>query len=630
MDKSFSSQEDGASYLDLQSAMMQNDEQEKLLRRMMEQQMELQQLQQRQRALLDAQQQVSRVDFATTQDLEEKLERLQAVKQRIASLQTLLDEADNSAEPTHVQTQLPTAGGTGDSLPQSADCANTSNLVNEQLEDLYSTVTNLLADIDKMNVLSDLVDQQRREISADEMPKPAYAESSLQSSLKKPLSPLPQVNLVEANVVAKSRFNASQRNESPDTSVVERHYYYVNGKGKKEAEPPSESSFDESVAMKKPVSELWSEMRRYQSQLAELQERRRELSAYLQASQESSKSKPGYAAETSDSRRITEKNLQALQSSTQSSNKPNNFSVLKSFRDLKSANVDASTEKTNATWGGSTSTSGDESDGSIEQPNATTLTLDTTGKSLFATLPRYIEKTVFKLWNELDYQNSFLQLLLDDQKALSVLLENTLSMQKDHHTTVMYGISPDFLIYQLDNCSAQIMVYRKQIVMLHKELLELQSQFPDVDMSYGRGRLISERFCSMQKEPSFLEECNKFSPRQFSLNRLSTPVKPSATEGFLKRSTDGSFSKLYQAYQRSSPGSVFKETSNSNKNTNNSSAKKESNRTKELPVLEKSPYVSVTTVSGLNRSKTGSPRTKGLKFAEEKVKQNVQNKIIRL
>ena len=587
MNRSYSSQEETSSYLDLQTAVMQNEEREKLLRRMVEQQVELQQLQERQKALLDAQQQVSKLDFISTHDLQEKLERLQAVKQRISTLQGILDEAEASTEQQDTSVPLRSSDGAGDNSGQKEDLANASALVNDQLEDLYVTVTNLLSDIDKMNVLNDMADQQQR--AALEKSKPTVSHvKALSRNLDKSLSPLPAVKLVENNSF-RARNNLSQASDGGDMTLVERHYYTTHRLQPK-AQSPSESSFDESMAMKKPVHELWQEMRRYQVQLAELQQRRKELTSYLEANElKSSTVMCGKQNENDDKNDL--QISRAVQRRKMSDVKPNIFPSMKYFMgDLRAP--DASTERTNATWGGSTSTSGDESEGSILQPATTDSTVDATMGSTVLHLPDYVEEAVYKLWKELDYHNTFLQLLLDDQRALSVLLENTLSMQKDHHSTVMYGISPDFLIYQLDNCSAQIMVYRKQIVMLHKDLLEIQKQYPVVDISYGFGRSVQGQSYWMQHKRGSLEDVSEFSPRNFS--QKSTPMKCYTTDSTRKQSLNDSFNKSYKPFQRSPAAYSAKAADVYTSSQAVSSSSKTEGLSQNLSNLEKDSYVSIT------------------------------------
>ena len=634
MNRSFSSQDDAASYLDLQSAMAQNNEKEKLLQRMVEQQVELQQLQERQKALLDAQQRVSKMDFISTQDLQEKLDRLQAVKQRITTLQSILDDAEASAEPTESTSQVVSAAGAGDSA-QKDDVANASSLVNDQLEDLYVTVTNLLADIDKMNVLNDMADKQRLALTmskpnqrnplemakpiqrrAAEGPKPSVRHTSeigkpkvLPSSLDKSLSPLPRVKLVENSQSVKSRLNLTQSSDGADTSLVERHYY-GSRKAKPTIQSPSESSFDETAAMQKPVYELWQEMRRYQAQLAELQERRRELSAYLKENEQ----RPCERAPANDDRADNSSSFKQAVKAHSSMQKPaelveKSLPALRHFGDLKSMNVDASTERTNATWGGSTSTSGDESEGSIS-PSLQGLEIDSSNRSALAQLPDYVETAIYNLWQDLEYHNNFLQLLLDDQKALSVLLENTLSMQKDHHSSVMYGISPDFLIYQLDNCSAQIMVYRKQIVLLHKDLMEIQKQYPAVDVSYGFAKS-AQGIHFAPRERSSLNDSIQFSPRKISQSNVSTPSKFYTTENTRSRSQNDSLNKLYQAYQRSPVAfraSEAKSFSSLQVGANPKKSTPESAPSKNLHIVKKSPNVSITKASPPKKEETELPK----------------------
>ena len=589
MNRSLSSQEDTSSYLDLQSAMMQNEEREKLLRRMVEQQVELQQLQERQKALLDAQQQVSKLDFISTHDLQEKLERLQAVKHRISTLQSILDEAEASTEPASSLDPLRSSEGAGDNNAQRDDLTNASTLVNDQLEDLYATVTNLLSDIDKMNVLNDMADKQQ--LAALEASKPAASQKrSFPGSLDKTLSPLPAVKLVESNS-SKLRHNLSQTSDVGDVNLVERHFY-SGLRSNSKALSTSESSFDESMAMKKPVHELWSEMRRYQAQLAELQQRRRELTSYLKANEEKSGSHATSHRGQKEDDGYVQPNQTAKQNRKVSDVRPNIFPSMKYFMgDLKPA--DASTERTNATWGGSTSTSGDESEGSINQPTTTDTTVDAARGNIFSQLPDYVEEGVYKLWKELDYHNTYLQLLIDDQRALSVLLENTLSMQKDHHSTVMYGISPDFLIYQLDNCSAQIMVYRKQIVMLHKDLMEIQKQYPTVDLSYGFSRSVQNQSFRMAHKLGSLEDVSEFSPRNFS--QKSTPMKYYTTESMRNHSVNESLNKVYQPYQRS-PAAYFMKQTDASQSPQLilNKIKLESKSPGQMSNSETGPYVSIT------------------------------------
>ena len=562
MNRSFSSQEDAASYLDLQSAIVANEDREKLLQRMAEQQLELQQLQRRQKALLDAQHQVSQMDFVTTQDLQEKLERLQIVKHRIGTLQNLLDAAEAS-EQVQSANERPNSTGAGDIRTSKDEYANTSTLVNEQLEDLYCTVTNLLKDIDKMNVLNELVDQKRS--AALEISKPySNANGSPQKvskpsycSDKKTVSPLPHVKLVKTSKVKRLPHNLTHSSGSPDNSLVERHYY-SNTKPEAHQKVSPESSFDEASAMQKPVSELWNEMRRYQLQLVQLQQKRKELSSYIKATEEF-KANASYDNSKSDDHQFQHVPNSNPSDSYQTM-KETSFTINNYFQNSKGtaiSNNDALTERTSATWGGSTSTSGDESIGSIAQPDLDYSMQTDPNKSNLSQLPEYVETIVFKLWDDLDMQNKFLQLLLDDQKALSILLENTLNMQKNTCNTVMYGISPDFLIYQLDNCSAQIMVYRKNIVSLHKELQEIQKQYPEIDISYGRSQSPYKHSLKLEQSMSTFSDSSKFSPKKNLPSRRSTPLKYYTTnnekqKGCSDQAKD-SFSHVYEAYKRTPP-----------------------------------------------------------------------------
>ncbi|XP_076816421.1 uncharacterized protein LOC143462234 isoform X1 [Clavelina lepadiformis] len=529
--------------VDLESLILENVKKEKLLQHMVEQQTQLKSLQERQKALLQAQQHFAKLDFLTNSDLKAKLSTLQSVRGRIAQLQDMVDNADSNSQLALPPPPPPPPDRyeEDDSILESEKSGFFMNpaldpvAVNDQLEQLYDTVSNLLSDIDNMNVLT---------ASLNKQDKPAYSGTQRSDGTPKraqvsnprrhpgvPVSPLPYVNLVEKEREesprrAKSSPRLGDDDGARDVNFVERHFKESVEDRDSSKMSSDESSLSESYALAKPTAELWKEMRYYQTKLAELKDKREELAALMKQATSNND-----ADKSNDTSFISTDTRESDSATPKATDEVNEIPMRYLLGRLKNETFDATTEKTNATWGGSTSTSGDENEGFILKPVLKS-TEDIIAKGDVG-ISASVEDHVYELWEALDYHNNFLHILFDDQKALTILLQNTLSVQNDQHVnSALYGISPDFLIYQLDNCSAQIMAYQKHLVLLHKELAQLQKEHPEVDVSYSP---------TMKPYKSFYPQSSQLS-QSGNLRLLSAASEQSFSQGLSNSSTPVKFS----------------------------------------------------------------------------------------
>lgn len=116
---------------------------------------------------------------------------------------------------------------------------------------------------------------------------------------------------------------------------------------------------------------------------------------------------------------------------------------------------------------------------------------------------------------DLESSEVTMQLLLEDQQSLQRLLQNSLNIQNNSFSNkVCYGISPDFLLYQLDNCYNQVLSLQKTMNTLQWKLYDVMGNPPT-----ATNRVIKRK---SRPQTATTSSRNSYSPKNIPANRPVT------------------------------------------------------------------------------------------------------------
>nr|XP_018669611.1 pericentriolar material 1 protein isoform X2 [Ciona intestinalis] len=517
----------GEEELEMFQVLQENRKKQELIQKMMEQQHELRALQERQRQLLKAQQQYSELDYAAENELKEKLSRLQAAKSKITKLQDLIKVVQEAGDADVVSSH----DKSGQKIVELGESFNDcSRPVNEKLDELNSVVRNLLRDIDQMEHLNASLEEEMQKSDHSDAKKQSQrdliqnTEYSEERFYQNPAlaSPLPIVKVIgkkqdlERSIGYGEGVTQTSRSSTPSKSqyYIERHD--VGNANVSQITPVKVSPREEvEQEVNESASALNWEMKRQQLLLQELSQRRAELEALIKESQ-------GSEYNVAESIKEEEEPKEDVTSDIRPPMSLNETNIRNLIDNLRSSSLDGTTQKTTATWGSSSASSVSEMENQsfsvqddrqvcdfsqqwMERSNQGTQTQFETSNE-YEAYESFLdesykqfgvdehadepwENVAFELWDALERNTKMLKILMDDQRSLSGLLQNTISVRNGFDgNSVSYGISPDFIIYQLDNCSAQIFACQKNITVLQQKLNKMQSDHPNVDLIYGLSR----------------------------------------------------------------------------------------------------------------------------------------------
>ncbi|XP_039255106.2 uncharacterized protein LOC120331975 [Styela clava] len=539
------------------------ENEQELLKRMIDQQKQLQELRERQKRVLVLQQQLASMEMNAETSMEEKLSKLKTAKTRLDELQKLVGTI-KSAE---------SVNGGGDSP-------------SKDIPDKNQQVKMALGELNELKTLINMMSSEPGKFNRPPVvtlepvfPNSIGAEDEIEQQKNENYQPvLPEVSVIqyadeqeESPAKGCSKRRSSNRkktaNASPNPAQYPSPYqsqmesarkspYRIQNSGARKKMKSVQAKSPQKDEGQESSERLWGEMRRHQLLLEELRERRRELEELMNMTNEmkeddDDEEEEENGEEYNDTNASIRSNLGSPDESRGvSDSEPNNLETSQSDRlfglsepdtrrliDLirNQKSLGATTEKTTATWGSSSSGSSNESsddenvdDSRLAENNNTqfrnAFELRQRGNALSkptnqnqnnsmvpATFRDAFTQLDYKKEHEIDFRpptrrrrnitqqpitpamdstslkgdigklqedllssNATMHLLLEDQKSLSQLLLNTLNLQQTSVSgNLCYGISPDFLIYQLDNCSAQFASILKETKELYWQMYGL-------------------------------------------------------------------------------------------------------------------------------------------------------------
>lgn len=514
------------SYADLEE--LKNEKE--LLDRMLDQQRQLQELKERQKRVLLLQQQLADVEASAEESLEEKLDKLQTAKSRLDELQQLvstikLAEMTGKGEGDRRQQNIPDKATRVrkalQELNELKDVIGMMSVGSDAKETAHGKPAVTLEPVFPNAVREDDYHPVLPEVSIIQPEK--MEDSPAQSSLKSP-----------------KRRSKDLSQHSPSTFLP---YYKPKQTplAKKETGRAVSKSPEKEPEDLEGTLRLVDEMRRHQKLLQELKDRRKELEMLMNMTNGSEQAKLTAEDEFNDTDASIKSNdgsddeSQSVSDEDTSELKVNHSGQLFGLSDINTRRVidlirnqkgvmAGATDKTTATWGSSTSGSDDDDDQMRYLPESrikkktvpksyNESARSTSVKDAFTQINHgkeheidfrpptrrrrnitqseiknksfagsYGEIDINSVQDELHASNSAMHILLEDQQALSKLLLNTLALQQSSVSSKMcYGISPDFLIYQLDNCSAQLAAILKETKDIQWQLYNMTKETDTVE-----------------------------------------------------------------------------------------------------------------------------------------------------
>lgn len=521
----FNDEEDVNEEITFAPVVQELENEQELLSRMIIQQKQLKELQSRQKRLMELQEQLAKMDCKAGNSMQEKLTKLKTAKARLDQLQGLVTTI-KSAETgdNDVNEQELTA--------ERQEKNQRIKLALEELNELKSLINVLSVNQDQSSVAESIT-------NADS----SFAEEQMQDmyqSVLPEVSVVQQEDDVPRERDSNSRGDMLRKTSAkkkvsryfdPIGSPVQ-YREEMNGQGQLEIDNDDKLS-----------DQLWTEMNRHEVLLEELRERRKELETLMSEKNGDSVANDDDSVRSNAGSTSEEKNLETEDNLYETSQSRCLFGLdendtkrlIEIIRSRK--NLVAPTDKTTATWGSSSETSDSDDDemadesmaqsvenacSTTEKDNGETQTVGAQeSMSLLQEINRQklsgVSKYAYRGEHEIDYRpptrrrvspnvkqvdtgllnasawkvmqdklqedlssaNKTMHILLEDQQALTKLLQNTLNLQQaSTSSNLCYGISPDFLIYQLDNCSSQFSTLQKQTKTLQWQLYELTKTPP--------------------------------------------------------------------------------------------------------------------------------------------------------